>query len=212
GVQAANGTANVADFTSAGISLDVSGVKSGETLTFTLDATNDKITVAGTNSGISQTIDIDPEAIDAGTTLNFDSLGFQITFTSDTDLATDVGAATLSGKTIATTGSQVSLQIGANQNTVLNISIDDMSTNNLGSGTAVAGDVANIGAVNVTAAGAGFDKNIQVIDQAIKQVSAQRSTLGAWQNRLDHTINNLNTSSENLTAAESRVRDVDMAK
>ena len=36
--------------------------------------------------------------------------------------------------------------------------------------------------------------------------------MGAWQNRLDHTINNLSTSSENLTAAESRVRDVDMAK
>ncbi|WP_421101415.1 flagellin, partial [Sporosarcina psychrophila] len=42
--------------------------------------------------------------------------------------------------------------------------------------------------------------------------SAQRSQLGAFQNRLDHTINNLNTSSENLTAAESRIRDVDMAK
>jgi flagellin len=36
--------------------------------------------------------------------------------------------------------------------------------------------------------------------------------LGAYQNRLEHTINNLNTSSENLTAAESRIRDVDMAK
>ena len=39
-----------------------------------------------------------------------------------------------------------------------------------------------------------------------------RSSLGAVQNRLEHTINNLNTSSENLTAAESRIRDVDMAK
>jgi flagellin len=53
---------------------------------------------------------------------------------------------------------------------------------------------------------------IKVIDKAIEQVSAERSKLGAFQNRLDHTINNLGTSSENLTAAESRIRDVDMAK
>ncbi|KSU87687.1 flagellin [Priestia flexa] len=53
---------------------------------------------------------------------------------------------------------------------------------------------------------------VKVIDNAIEMVSAERSRLGAYQNRLDHTINNLNTSSENLTAAESRIRDVDMAK
>ncbi|USL27088.1 hypothetical protein LIT33_05665 [Priestia megaterium] len=46
---------------------------------------------------------------------------------------------------------------------------------------------------------------------AINRVSAERSKLGAYQNRLEHTINNLSTSSQNLTAAESRVRDVDYA-
>src|SRR5690606_5025332 len=50
---------------------------------------------------------------------------------------------------------------------------------------------------------------IEAIDQALETVSAQRSSLGAFQNRLEHTINNLGTSSENLTAAESRIRDVD---
>jgi flagellin len=49
------------------------------------------------------------------------------------------------------------------------------------------------------------------IDSAIQNVSAERSKLGAVQNRLEHTINNLGTSSENLTAAESRIRDVDYA-
>ncbi|MCM3004569.1 hypothetical protein M3590_11305 [Priestia koreensis] len=49
------------------------------------------------------------------------------------------------------------------------------------------------------------------IQAAIDTVSAERSKLGANQNRLEHTINNLNTSSENLTAAESRIRDVDYA-
>ncbi|MGL4343723.1 MAG: flagellin, partial [Cellulosilyticaceae bacterium] len=50
------------------------------------------------------------------------------------------------------------------------------------------------------------------LDKAVNSVSSQRSQLGAIQNRLEHTINNLGTSSENLTAAESRIRDVDMAK
>lgn len=58
----------------------------------------------------------------------------------------------------------------------------------------------------------GADAAITVFDDAIKQVSAERSKLGAYQNRLEHTIANLGTSSENLTAAESRIRDVDMAK
>ncbi|HEY8389255.1 MAG TPA: flagellin [Parasegetibacter sp.] len=53
---------------------------------------------------------------------------------------------------------------------------------------------------------------ISNIDAAIQQVSAERSKLGAYQNRLEHTINNLGTAAENLTAAESRIRDVDMAK
>ena len=53
---------------------------------------------------------------------------------------------------------------------------------------------------------------ITKIDDAIKSVSDQRSALGAVQNRLEHTINNLGAASENLTAAESRIRDTDMAK
>ena len=52
---------------------------------------------------------------------------------------------------------------------------------------------------------------IKVIDDAINKVSAERSKLGAYQNRLEHTINNLGTAAENLTAAESRIRDVDYA-
>lgn len=53
--------------------------------------------------------------------------------------------------------------------------------------------------------------SIETINAAIEKVSTQRSKLGAVQNRLEHTVNNLNTSSENLTAAESRIRDTDMA-
>jgi flagellin len=56
------------------------------------------------------------------------------------------------------------------------------------------------------------DQAISTINDAIESVSAQRSELGAVQNRLEHTIANLDNSSENLSAAESRIRDVDMAK
>ena len=55
-------------------------------------------------------------------------------------------------------------------------------------------------------------RSITVIDNAIDKVSMQRSKLGAYQNRVEHTVNNLSTCSENLTAAESRIRDTDMAK
>ena len=53
--------------------------------------------------------------------------------------------------------------------------------------------------------------DISEIDAAINNVSAQRATFGAVQNRLEHTINNLSTYQENLTASESQIRDVDMA-
>ncbi|MHC8970679.1 flagellin N-terminal helical domain-containing protein [Priestia aryabhattai] len=52
---------------------------------------------------------------------------------------------------------------------------------------------------------------VAVLDEALAKVSGERSKLGAFQNRLDHTINNLSTSSQNLTSAESRIRDVDYA-
>ena len=58
---------------------------------------------------------------------------------------------------------------------------------------------------------AAADQAVTIIDNAIGLVSAERSKLGALQNRLEHTIANLGTSAENLQAAESRIRDVDMA-
>jgi flagellin len=58
----------------------------------------------------------------------------------------------------------------------------------------------------------GAQSALASLDKAIATVSSERGKLGAVQNRLEHTIANLGTSSENLTAAESRIRDVDMAK
>ena len=72
-------------------------------------------------------------------------------------------------------------------------------------------NTATQGALDVSTHG-NATKAIEVLDLAIKNVSAERSKLGAYQNRLEHTIKNLDTSSENLQASESRIKDVDMAK
>lgn len=101
--------------------------------------------------------------------------------------------------------SSLSFQIGANSGQNMLVGIDDMRATALGVRNAD-GD-----ALDLTNAGSASTA-ITTINNAIEKVSAERSKLGAFQNRLEHTINNLGTSSENLTAAESRIRDVDMAK
>lgn len=96
----------------------------------------------------------------------------------------------------------LTLQIGANEGQTMKLSIGDMSAKALG----VSGSSIDISTQD------GASEATTTIDNAIKKVSAQRSTLGAVQNRLEHTISNLDTSSENLQTAESRIRDVDMAE
>ena len=68
--------------------------------------------------------------------------------------------------------------------------------------------VTNVGSGSATDA----NKLTSAIDKALVNVSTQRAKFGAIQNRLEHTIKNVDNTSENLQAAESRVRDVDMAK
>jgi flagellin len=123
------------------------------------------------------------------------------------------------------TGFNTVLQVGANKGQSIAVHIDDMRANAIGI-TGNAGqagftktnvvtngttDVKQEAALNVMDK-ADATSALSVLDKAIAKVSAQRGNLGAIQNRLEHTMNNLGTSSENLTAAESRIRDVDMAK
>ena len=114
---------------------------------------------------------------------------------------------------------EVRFHVGANKDQYIAVKFSDMGTDKLGKETAVAGET---GKVEVTAANSlkqinittrdGANNAIEVIDAAIKQVSDERSRYGAIQNRLEYTINNLNTTAENMTSAESTIRDVDMAK
>ena len=82
----------------------------------------------------------------------------------------------------------------------MELSIEDMHVTSLG-----IGDIDISGREGAVAA-------ISKIKDAINQVSTSRGKLGAIENRLEHTINNLDTASENLQAANSRIRDTDMAK
>ena len=101
-----------------------------------------------------------------------------------------------------TGGSGITLQVGANSGQTMSFSIGDMSASALG---------VNESKVNVKTQDGASD-SIDYIDEAINTVSKQRSLLGAIQNRLEHTIANLDNTAENLQSAESTIRDVDMAE
>ena len=101
---------------------------------------------------------------------------------------------------IAVDNNAVTFQIGANAGQTTDVTVSEMSSEAL--------DIDELDLTTTEGATLAIDS----LDDAITAVSSERSKLGAMQNRLEHTINNLNTSSENLTAAESRIRDVDMAK
>jgi flagellin len=144
---------------------------------------------------------------------------------------------TLSYTTAAGSGFNATMQIGANTGQSMNIDMNDMravaldvSSNNAAATTvAVDGKTYQVAWTTSKSVSTGIENvdteyaldvstsdnataAVEVINNAINAVSSERSKLGAYQNRLEHTINNLGTSAENLTASESRIRDVDMAK
>jgi flagellin len=108
------------------------------------------------------------------------------------------------------TAYQGTFQVGANGSSSDQIAVD-LSTAAFGSSTLTGFDSSGlgVGALDLTTAGTAA---IDAIDTAIKGVSTARATLGAYQNRFEHTINNLNVAVENLSASESRIRDTDMAQ
>jgi flagellin len=205
--------------------IETGTVTDGTTASATLDTTNKKIIINGDfdNSTLGMVL-----ASDLETEINnaLSAAGFTQTVTvggTATDGTTSgTASAALSGGTDAGVGLQ--FQIGANENQSMTLEIEDMRARALGitdtAGTAgfTATDTVTDG-TNNSAVEAALDVStatnaaaaVTKIQAAIDKVSAERSKLGAYQNRLEHTINNLGTSAENLTAAESRIRDVDYA-
>ena len=200
------------------------------TITIGTDASDDP--VALTETALKGLIEADATAKNAFTVGA--GSGNSVAVTVDTKLS---GGSDSAVATTAKDGA-ASLQIGANQSQQFTVTINDMRASALGiagaaNGTA-AGKEGNVSGASFVAVSSGNNvlsdvttagetaldisdatkasAATKVLDQAIKEVSSERSRLGAYQNRLEHTTNNLKTSSENLTAAESRIRDVDMAK
>ena len=123
--------------------------------------------------------------------------------------------------TIAVTAGDVDFHVGANKDQTMSLRVSDMRSAALGTGLSsselsFAGSfvngVASFTANSTFSTASLAEDSIKVLDEAISKVSKERANLGAVQNRLEHTINSLGTSSENVTAAESRIRDVNMAK
>jgi len=105
----------------------------------------------------------------------------------------------------ATTGKDaLRLQVGANAGQEVALGINDMGTNAL--------RISKDGNALDVSSQTGASRAIEAYDMAIQKVSTERAKLGATQNRLEHTIANLDTSSENLQSAESSLRDTDMAE
>jgi flagellin len=178
-------------------------------------------------------------SVASGGVVNFNSNGISFKFTAASSGAGALGSGTFDLKTKAfletvtsggtaevTEDASLTFQTGSNQNQTMALAVEDIRAAALKIVSATSGAGYSTGAKNVTdgtgntmtefalniSTSSGAANAISVLDDAIKFVSAERSKLGAVQNRLEHTINNLGTSSENLTAAESRIRDVDMAK
>lgn len=158
------------------------------------------------------------------TSTNFASAGFTLAAASIA-----IGTALLAtgaSITLATGQSLNNLKVGEsvtlvfNKAEAANSALDDSIMGQIG---ANAGQTAFISVGDMRASALGVDKvdistkfgaqvAIETVQVGLEKVSAQRSSLGAMQNRLEHTIKNLDTASENLQASESRIRDVDMAK
>ena len=98
----------------------------------------------------------------------------------------------------------LTFQVGANSGQTVSVNIESVAAADLGDGTT---DVADIDVTTAAGAAAAIDS----LDGAIASVSENRATLGAFQNRMESTIRNVSVAVENLSAAESRIRDTDMA-
>ncbi|OIQ60530.1 flagellin [Neomoorella thermoacetica] len=186
-------TGTLPDGTATKFTINAPGTVTEGTMTFNLNATYVNAGDFAITNSASATMYSSAANLKISSS-TFDAGGLQFEMSVDTALAA------AGSSTIVTTNNALTMHIGANESQTMKVDINKMDTSSLG--------IAN---VDVTTQ-AGAETAITTINNAIEQVSAERSKLGAFQNRLEHTINNLGTASENLSAAESRIRDVDYAE
>ena len=216
--------------------VDVSGAKANTTYTFTYDATAHVLTLtegAGLNAPTA-TADLSSAtflpATNAPTTLNFSALGISVSLANSTGaaIAGDTVGVALAGLTGGATivtkpgVSSATLQTGADANTANTTTVSMLDTRLTGGsslamqGLATAIRDFNTDATDIGSGGAGATDGdatglITAIDTANDWISSQRATLGAAQNRLSYAAASLTTTSQNVTAANSQIRDVDVA-
>ena len=155
------------------------------------------------------------EKIGSGGTVTItDSNGKSIKFTvadgQELEVTNALELGTLAQKNVEISGKEISLQVGANtsDSQTLKVKIENVSTKSLGLDGDTITKMAKEGKKGTDAA----NTMIKSLDKALERVNTSRANLGAMQNRLETTASNLTTSNENLTAAESRIRDVDVAE
>jgi len=178
------------------------GMAAGEqfTITATTAAGVHDITLTKVSTGDSQTLN-DVADAGAGTQKELNFSAFGVTLVFDDTFADAVSA---TGRTLeGSAGSTANFQIGAksNSNNYLNFSIASVEASSLNT---------NLAADMLSTQTKAYDA-LAYVDDAISTLNSTRSNLGAVQNRLTYASANLDTSVENLTAAESVIRDVDMA-
>jgi flagellin len=199
-------------------SIDVSGAKAGDTYTLSSAAAG-TVTLTRASDNVAQTITLGAIGANGSSNLSFSSLGVNFAVSSDGAGKTAAGLATdLAGGTITTAaasaGSSATLQIGANASDAINVSFGKVSIDATTTGfTALNSALATFNTASSTnsATAANSQDLITAVDTALAQISASRANLGAVQNRLGHAINNLQVTSENLAASQSRITDVDVA-
>lgn len=197
-VGAALGAANVS-------AIDVSSAK---VQTYTFSASGAAVTLTGAD-GIAQTITAQAIAANGTGSLDFSKLGIKIDLVSAAGETAANIAGALPADTIVVGGSgSATFMIGANEGQDMTLAFSDMATTNA-AGINLSGLIPDNTAVNTSAKAEAL---VTRIDTAISFVNTERGKLGASQNRLEHTITNLDASAENLQSSESRIRDVDMAK
>ena len=193
------GVASVATTATTGKPVQAVGEIAAENITVTADKADGNVTVGLESAKSYTSAEINKMLADAGVGMSVNYEG------GKTGAGLNAKTATLGAKVAGSglsAGGGLKLQIGDTSESYnqLELSIADMHVNAL--------DLSSVDISTRDGAAAAMSK----IKTAINTVSTSRGKLGAIQNRLEHTINNLGVTTENITSAESRIRDVDMAK
>lgn len=182
-------------------------------ITTSVDHGNGKISLTNANGfEIDAKVTTDGKLLVGATVTITDANGKTMSFTNGAEIAanTETKVADINSKDVDIKGKEISLQVGANtaDSQTLKVKIENVSTKSLGLDSKTIATMAKEGTNGTEAA----NKMIDSLDKALERVNTSRANLGAMQNRLETTASNLTTSNENLTAAESRIRDVDVAE